>query len=361
MPPADAPALDARRLEAFAAALRAQPGRRVYREALWNAFSTAFPNVRGPEQRAWFLAALEALAGDGVLRLPSRQGGRWDTALLPHVPVSVDLVYAPAPPRDDTWRREPWHPRLAWVPRLARLADDHLAFLRRVQQGLVEGWFGEPAPLRYRSLQLTGDEKRLDVLLRSALFGEGHLTADLLGVRSYPPPLAWESVGERPAVVVFENADAFGVARRALAALSDPPYGMVAYGCGAVFQQSVQHLATIGRPVARIDYVGDLDRPGLDIARLSGASAALAGLPAVTPAPGVHRAMLDAAAHFGHPLGWPYESARAIDADLARVEWLAPEVRSDALAILAAGRRIPEEVLGPREMREWLGSLAVAW
>jgi hypothetical protein len=357
MPPTDAPELDARRLEAFASALRAYPARRVPREALWSAFASAFPNVRGPDQRAWLLAALEALAAAGVLRLPSRGGDRWDTALRPHLPKAVVLASAPAPPRDDAWRREPWHPALAWVPRLQRLAEDQLTFLRRVHQGLVEGWFSEPAPLRYRSLQLTGDEKRLDALLRSTFFGPDRLTPDLLGTTTYPPPLAWESVSDTPAALVFENSDAFGVARRALAALSDPPYGIVAYGGGAVFQQSVQHLATIGRPVVRVDYVGDLDPPGLTIAHTAGTVAALTGLPAVEPAPGVHRAMLNAAMRFGHPLGWPHESARSRNVDEALVSWLPADVRADALGVLAAGYRVPEEVLGPREMHNWLSSL----
>lgn len=358
MPQADDPALDVQRLETFAAALRAHPGRRISRESLWAAFSEAFPSVRGPERRAWLLAALKALADAGVLRLPSRQGRRWDTALVPHVPTSVDLLYAPEPSRDDTWRREPWHPRLSWVPHLPRVAGDQLAFLRRVQQGLIEGWFREPAPVRYRSLQLTGDEKRLDALLRSTLFGAGRLDLQLLGATWYAPPLAWESVGNGAAVLVFENAGAFAVAHRVLNALPNPIYGIVAYGGGAVFQQSVQHLAQIGRLVARIDYVGDLDRPGLDIARMSSAGAALVGLPTVSPAPGVHRAMLDAAARFGSPIGWPHESARVSDADDVRAAWLPLSVRSDALDVLSGDRRIPEEVLGPIEMRGWLESLA---
>lgn len=358
MPPAEAPGLDERRLETFASALRAHPGRRIPRETLWAAFTYAFPNVRGPERRAWLLAALQALADGGVLRLPSRHGRRWDTALVPHVPTSVDLVYAPEPSRDDSWRREPWHPRLSWVPHLPRIAADQLTFLRRVQQGLIQGWFREPAPVRYRSLQLTGDEKRLDALLRSTFFGEGRLDLQLLGATWYAPPLAWERVGSGPAVLILENADAFGVAHRVLAALPDPPYGVVAFGGGTVFQQSVQYLAQIGRPVGRIDYVGDLDRPGLDIARMSSAGAVHVSLPAVTPAPGVHRAMLDAAASLGSPTGWPYDSTRMSDADEARVAWLPSSVRSDARNVLSAGRRIPEEVLGPAEMRGWLESLA---
>ena len=46
---------------------------------------------------------------------------------------------------------------------------------------LVEGWFEASEPLKYRSLQLTGDEKRLQKLCKCRLFGPGRLTLDMLG------------------------------------------------------------------------------------------------------------------------------------------------------------------------------------
>jgi hypothetical protein len=105
----------------------------------------------------------------------------------------------------------------------------------------------------------------------------------------------------------------------------------------------------------RLHYVGDLDRAGLRIARAAAASAARAGLPPLEPAPGIHAAMLHAAAAMGHADGWPVGSdepkASITERDTHVLGWLPPDVRGPVAAILGAGHRIPEEVLGPRELR----------
>ena len=74
------------------------------------------------------------------------------------------------------------------------------------------------------------------------------------------------------------------------------------------------------------------------------------GLPPVLPASELHRQMLSAAEAFSHPQGWP--GLDCVDVDLTTIlNVLSTDVRGRVAAILGAGCRIPEEVLGPAELR----------
>ena len=127
-------------------------------------------------------------------------------------------------------------------------------FLRRVHDGFVNGMFREPAPLKYRSLQLTGDEKMLAYLATTALFGPARLTLGLLSCLPDALSLAWEAVGDGGRMVIFENAGPFAVARRVLAQLKSRPYDLIAYGVGRSVLAGLGHLPTIERNVASIHY-----------------------------------------------------------------------------------------------------------
>ena len=350
--------LDPARLQDFARRLGEYPRRRIDQRALWTAFAGAFPGrPQGPEERRWLLSALEHLSADGLVRLPSPRGLRWDRTAGVAVPTSVDLIRDPAPVSTGQWRAFPWHPRLQWIADLPYVSVDQEQFLHRVHEGLVQGRFRTPAPLKYRSLQLTGNEKKLQRLMETKLFSPGRLDLNLLGCASEAAPLAWESISEKPRMIIFENAGSFAVARAVLTEMPDPPYGMVAYGAGAQFELSVCYLLTIRRPIERIEYVGDLDWHGLRIALAARRAAKEAGLPDIHPANGLHQAMIEASRRFGRPLGWPFRSSpgskRKPDASL--LDFLPDEIRSDVIAVLQAGNRIPEEVLGPDEFKNaWL-------
>ena len=343
--------LEAEALKAFADLIRSRPGRRISEKEIWGAFGRAFPHrPMGRAEREWLRAALDALVADGVVEFPAARSPYWDRSMEPVLPQKVRRIEAPAP-RDDAWRHLPWHPELAWVPDVPRLSPDQVHFLRRVHEGLVGGWFRTPAPLRYRSLQLTGHEKRLEQHLGTAVFGSGRLSPEMLGLYRDVLPLAWERVGPGGRVLVFENSAPFSVARSILSAMDSPPYGIVAYGGGRAFVDSVEYLRTLGCEVTAIDYAGDLDEPGLRIALAARETARRAGgLPDLGPAPGLHAMMLRAAEQFGRPAGWR-DPKRTGLADPSAADFLPDDVRPRVVEMIAAGRRIPEEVLGPQEMR----------
>lgn len=341
-------------LESFERLVRSSKRRRIDSRALWGFFAEAFPGrPQGAEERRWFLSALQQLEGRGVVRLPSMKGDRWDTALTPAVPASVDLAITVAPAASRNWRTFPWHSALVWIAGLPQLPLDHERFLLRVHEGLVNGWFTRRAPLKYRSLQLTGDEKRLSLMLRSGLFGAGRLSLELIGCFQEIPPLAWAAVSDSPTAIIFENAGPFSVAREVLSQLAASPYGIVAYGGGNGILAALPHLRLIGRPVSTLHYVGDLDLPGLEIANAARAVAERAGLPRLEPAPGAHLKMLSTAKVLGGAPGWKSGASRLKSDRLdTALQFLPFEARAEARAVIESRNRVPEEVLGPDEMLE---------
>jgi hypothetical protein len=208
--------------------------------------------------------------------------------------------------------------------------------------------------MKYRSLQLTGDEKRLSAWMKTSLFGPGRLTHSMLGFLPDVLPLAWEPVGRGDRMIVFENAGAFFVARGVLRNSEDPPFDLVAYGGGRSIAASLEHLLTIDPRPTHISYVGDLDCAGLEIADAARARAITLGLPTLVLSSDLYRAMLAAADALGAPEGWPARPLRNVSAGAANrlVQGLAEDLRPTVATMLQHGRRIPEEVLGPSEMRE---------
>jgi len=300
---------------------------------------------------------MDRAAAEGVLMLPAERGRGWDRSRSPAIPLRATLRRE-APGRPDRgWRAFPWHPALAWVAEHRTLSSQYVDFLRRVHDGLRDGAFREPAPLKYRSLQLTGDEKRLSTFAKTTLFAPGRLTLSLLGCMPDRPPLAWANVCEDQTALIVENVGLFNVALAVLRQLPRPPYGLVVYGGGRAIERALPGLLEIGRPISQVMYLGDLDRTGLRIALAAARAAERAGAPAVHPAAGLHQAMLDAATSMGSPLGWPSGVRHARRDDAQLVHWLPHTVQSRVSAVLAAGRRIPEEVLGPAELvRVWAES-----
>jgi hypothetical protein len=351
-----APELDDRRLDEFERALLAGTGVRIGAQHLWSVLAQVFPHrTPGPAERRLLLCALQSVEARGRIRIPPQRGRRWDRSMDPAVPTSVDIVRESDPPSGPTWRSFPWHPNLHWVVECRNLSAQQVVFLLRVHDGFVNGTFREAAPLKYRSLQLTGDEKMLASLATTSLFRPGRLTLDLLACLPDALPLAWEAVGDGGRMLIFENAGPFAVARRVLAAIEPRPYDLVAYGGGRSVLAALGHIETIDRRVASIHYVGDLDDDGLDIASGARRCAKDLGLPPVMPASELHRQMLVAAESLGHPKGWPTRR-RFSGAERARsLDMIPMDMRRQVDVLLKSGHRIPEEVLGPQELRRaWL-------
>lgn len=354
-PPFEEPKLPPESTQMFLHRLAHTSGKQLKIAVLWQYFAEAFPyRPGGSENRKWLQRALQEAADQGIIRLPSVRGRCWDYTLEPPLPTVVWKTPPDEGRRDDdeSWRDYPWLPQLSWITDMPMLSQEQEIFLKRVQAALREGGLQRSAPLTYRSLQLTGNEKRLGELLHSALFRPGRLSLALLGCIPDIPPLVIEEIGASPVALIFENAAAFRTASMVIKQYASPPYGWLGFGSGASFERSVLHFTLVERQIERIEYVGDLDRHGLRIARGAAELAQSEHLPQVVPARGLHRAMLQSVQQFGYPEGLEYQpkERRSDASDEALAAWLPEDVRVDVLKIIQAGRRVPEEVLGPDEL-----------
>ncbi|WP_433620884.1 Wadjet anti-phage system protein JetD domain-containing protein [Nocardia sp. CA-120079] len=206
--------------------------------------------------------------------------------------------------------------------------------------------------MRERSLELFGNEKRLDILTGTKLFAPGRLTLATLFAERIPPPLAYERVGSGGIVLVIENSDTFETIRRQLVG-DCGQVGYVAFGGGHAFEASVARIASLDG-VTDIAYYGDLDNDGLTIPQRANASAAALGLPPIRPARGLYRLLLQHGVH--GPAPRPLETLEAE----RRVSWLPDEGRCKASDLLAGGRRLSQESTGRillRRNRSWRDDL----
>jgi hypothetical protein len=208
-------------------------------------------------------------------------------------------------------------------------------------------------PMRYRSVQLFNDEKRLEHLARSfTLFGPGRLSLELLACQRFPPPLAAVEVGPGPDLLVVENSDPYWMA---IDVLRNHPtehsVGIVAWGCGRSFAAQIPTLSidVAGRgPVfGTVWYWGDLDPKGLAIAAEAGAAAATLDGPAIRPACTLWAAMADQPVQAAGRITW---------SEIGR-EWLGPELHDHLAEVRLARGRVAQEAIPHTVITEWAAAL----
>lgn len=332
-------------------ALIASPGKtRVPLERLWEAFLETFPGRDGPAARTELDRLLRACESRGSLQLP-KTNSSWDSSILPPLPRFITIPDEDLPAPRKAWKERAWHPKLEWVADLSHISAGQHRFLERVHKGLVEGWFAREAPLKYRSLQLAGHEKRLDLYRTTSLFGPDRLTLEMLGCAPDVHPMAIASISSRPSILILENAGAFHVVKQVLRTLKDSPYGAVGFGGGNRLAASIGSLQDADPCYTTIDYLGDLDWEGLSIAVRGDRAARACGLPPLGVPENLYDQMLATASQFGAPEGWP--GGRTLGSGDNRellLDRLPASARKAAESLLDAGNRIPEEILGPDEL-----------
>ncbi len=194
-------------------------------------------------------------------------------------------------------------------------------------------------PIKERSLQIFGDEKRLDSLLSSVLFRPNHLDAksdlacEIIGV-----PLAWKrgpACASAQPLIVIENAATWHSycrwnAERKL-------FSAVLYGDGNRFLDGVRYLSDIFAEIGgvrRILYFGDLDPQGLRIPQF----ATKPGIPSVEPHLWSYRQLLKLGAGRGQPYDGEPPSPTLCD-------WLG-DCAEPARQLFTAKQRLAQEYVG---------------
>lgn len=331
--------------EVLLAALREYAGkrRRLALSDVWVVFRTTLAiefSDRGREALAGYLLGLRE---QGHLELP-RQNSLWDATPAPPLPRWIQLTAPAAAGTPIDHRMIPWPAELAPLIDEPRIAPDMLRDLLAIHRFLAAGGRQrEAVPVRERSVELFGDEKRLDILLRSRLFHRIGQVQQLLRLREVPVPIVWEAGPDEgaTALLVLENLHTYDSFRRWNA--REGAYLGVVYGGGKAFAGMLDDLTRITFELGALEihYFGDLDGEGLQIP--AAAARILGDLPLV-PAERWYQLLL----------------ARGAERVLPDIEpcipqfallWLPEHIRMPVGELLAAGYRLPQELVGWEQLR----------
>lgn len=326
------------------AALDGSTGRRVYLRDISRLFDQIDPASRGSTHRRTLLAdTLTELANHQRIGLPA--SASWDRNVQPPLPRFIVL-----PEQNETATRSKgtiWHPDMAWA------ADYPLKTSQRQYAEQINTWLHRNrdttvVPLRERSLEIFGDEKRLDRLITTGLFGPGRLTLATIRTRRAAPRLTTERVGDGHTLLVVENSDTFDSLVTVLT--RDPgTIGLIGWGAGGGFEASVLSIPRLNHHIDAIYYYGDLDNRGLQIPARADATARANGLPAVHPAYGLYQALF----RVGQPQsGKPRLGDKTVT---ELVAWLPQDLRGHAARLLASGHRLAQEATGIRHLAHYQG------
>lgn len=322
------------RAERLGAAIADWPRQKVMLTELWRILDDVDPTSRMThDRRHVLLCALGELAGVRRIELPATAS--WERSQKPHLPRFVRRPAAPAGTK--IGQRIVWHSALAWAAE-TRIAGAQRADLAKINRWLHADRSELIVPLRERSIEIFGHEKKLDRMLRTSLFAPDRLTLELLRTRRAAPRFTYESVGDGSTLLVVENSDTFDSLSRALAA-APGPVGIVAWGSGGGFEASVLSVRRLPAEIDRILYFGDLDLRGLQIPSGASRTATSEGLPPVEPAVSLYEALLRRGQLQANARVRP-ETAR--DA----VTWLPEFLREPVAGLLVGGRRLAQEDIG---------------
>jgi hypothetical protein len=330
-------------LNPFLQALLSYPRKRVPLGDLRRHYFSLFPDVQNsPERGALLLQALRELEAEGAIALPA--AASWERTGSPALPNWITLVRAIRPTVSANNEGVAWAPELGFWP---ELRGAQLSALRPINDFLVRrrGTF-LMVPIKERSLEIFGDEKRLDALCDGdAMFG-GWLPLRTIGCFRVPQPLPYRvaDAAGKP-VLVVENHNtywSFGewnqVARQ---------YAAVIYGGGENFRLTGRALDQAMRETnaASAEYFGDLDPKGVSIP-VDFNRAVEPGLPIVSAALPLYRWLLVHGRQREKP------QCKAFANGVAQ-EWLGSPMAAEIEALWAAGLWLPQEALGTEQMRSW--------
>lgn len=323
--------------------LHANGRKRLDYAAVCVAFGRMFPAVTGLEQRRRLHALLSALVEAGDISLPSGKQ-HYDRSTEPPMPRWLQLTgegaKAARPPFDAA--TFPWVPELRFV---AELRDpQQLDVLLRVHEFLAAGGAARcMVPIKERSVELFGAEKKLDKLRSSALFRSGRLSLEMLRCFQLSPPLVWErgpSSSPSPVLIIENHSTWHSFVRWNK---EHGAWAAVCYGSGDCFETSAPSLGEVVTQLpwdGALHYFGDIDPKGLIIPVRASKALAAAGLPPVEPHRDCYARLLARATSanllIGQRLEYPNEAS----------DWFDSALIAEVVDWFEQGIRIPQELLG---------------
>ncbi len=328
-------------MSAFLEALLASPRKRVPLDALRRHYFSLYPDVQNsPDRSLMLLGALKELEAEGAIALPA--AGSWERAGSPALPLWVTLKSTPRPRDAVDHAGVTWAPELGFWP---ELRPSQLLALRPINDFLLHrrGNF-QLIPIKERSLEIFGDEKRLDnMAVGDSLFG-GRLPLSVIGCFRVPQPLPYrksDSPG-RPVLVVENHNTYWSFAEWNEAAQR---YTAVVYGGGENFRLTGRalHQAIEETGAASAEYFGDLDPKGVSIP-LEFNRSVEPGYPIVSAALALYRWLLTNGRRRRKPECAGFAPGLA-------TEWLGADLAREVESIWSAGMWLPQEAFGTEQLR----------
>lgn len=293
--------------------------------------------VSSPMRGAHLLEALRVLEEARLIQLPAV--GSWEKLGNPPLPNWIQIGRERATDEREDYSAIPWVPELGFWPELKSAA---LEAAKAINDFLLRrrGCFRQ-VPIKERSLEIFGDEKRLDAMRTGDTLFAGRMPLSAIGAFQVPLPLPYR-LADAPGkpVLILENHNSFWSfgewnheAKR---------YSAVVYGAGEAFRSSGRALDQVLREVAGVgaEYLGDLDPTGiripLDFNRSVGTEDTR-----VEPALEFYRWLLENGVRRMKTLEPEHGSA----AGAAR-EWLGADLGEILVKLWGGGSWIPQEALG---------------
>lgn len=320
----------------FLKQLSASKGKRVALDEVKRIYYSLFPEVQNsPDRHRSLLHGLTELSQRGHLTFPAR--GSWEKVGDPPLPTWIALVRELQAPDATDYASEPWVPELGFWTALKSLqlvdAKAINAFLLRRRNSLTL------VPVKERSLEIFGDEKRLDALRTGSSLYAGRLPLAALGAFQVPLPLPYRQAdAPGKSVLVVENHNSFWsfgewnqIAKR---------YSAVVYGAGEAFRSTGLALDQVLQEVhgTGAEYLGDLDPKGVGIPLDFNRGVAGDGV-RVRPALEHYKWLLANGIRREKPECRNAVESRAHD-------WLGPELGEALAEMWRQGQWMPQEALG---------------
>lgn len=292
------------------------------------------------DAREALVMALNVLKSTGRVRLPTGKH-LWDYGT--RVPIPKWIAVVRESPSVATWnyRSHPWHPALGFIADLTSLpnVEDLLALDRWLRAASPD----EPlVPIKERSWEIFGHEKKLEALVATRVFEVGRLTLDSL--RCYivaHVPVHRLYPDARPVLIISENEAGFDSLCRAAAEFA--AFRCVVFGNGLAVEKAVVFLASFiaEHRIERCVYVGDVDATGLAIPQRLNQTLTLAGRLGVAPWLPAYEHMLSG-----------IENSPSLETSAA--EWLPPTLHKRAQALVRADKRVAQESVGWKQIHALL-------
>jgi hypothetical protein len=257
-------------------------------------FAQVYPEREShPQRTAYLKSDLQLLVESALLAYPSKTNRKgWLPETSPILPAWIVLIARPQPKPVIDAASIPWLAELSFCTELTRTRSLEAAlainnFLIEHRHDLIS------VPLRERSLQIFGDEKRLDALVgNGALFG-GRLPLSAIGAFELEQPLVFE-LGQagKPLLVVENHHTYWSVCQWNKRARK---YSAIVYGAGGNFSSTGNAIDVVLNQVngTGIEYFGDIDPAGLEIPYVFSARRFRTGYPGATPAKDLYGWLLE--------------------------------------------------------------------